>query len=365
MSNEVTVYDGGRSLAIEREPDVVLEEAGRAARALKHVLDQKPDKVMMGGSQYLEFEDWQTVARFYGLTAKEDGDPEYIQLGDVAGFKASAVALDRNGDIVSRATALCMRDEEKWNERTTFAWGYVCKDGSWSADDPGTDQMVWEPNPAKPGKNRPKKERRQTGSETVPLYQLASMAQTRACAKVLRNVLSWVAVLAGYRPTPAEELPAAGVSGRTPGEDAIDGEYTEKPAPTRKPAPAAPGATAQPASGRPLAMVTSKSDPWLARWQALVHEAGEAGVPQSDIPQIIIPISQEEITAKAEQLKAAIAAAARRERAREQADGQGDLVWATDEQIAEIKLKAEPSATGDVPWNDLTYQMAAEWLATL
>ena len=32
------------------------------------------------------------------------------------------------------------------------------------------------------------------------------MAQTRAGAKALRNVLSWVAVLAGYRPTPAEEI---------------------------------------------------------------------------------------------------------------------------------------------------------------
>ena len=30
--------------------------------------------------------------------------------------------------------------------------------------------------------------------------------QTRACAKALRNVLSWVVVLAGYRPTPAEEM---------------------------------------------------------------------------------------------------------------------------------------------------------------
>src|SRR3990167_3037439 len=32
------------------------------------------------------------------------------------------------------------------------------------------------------------------------------MAQTRACAKTLRNILGWVVVLAGYRPTPAEEM---------------------------------------------------------------------------------------------------------------------------------------------------------------
>jgi hypothetical protein len=33
------------------------------------------------------------------------------------------------------------------------------------------------------------------------------MAQTRACAKVLRTCLAWVVVLAGYEPTPAEEMP--------------------------------------------------------------------------------------------------------------------------------------------------------------
>jgi len=36
---------------------------------------------------------------------------------------------------------------------------------------------------------------------------LSSMAQTRAGAKALRNRFAWVVVLAGYRPTPAEEMP--------------------------------------------------------------------------------------------------------------------------------------------------------------
>jgi len=39
------------------------------------------------------------------------------------------------------------------------------------------------------------------------------MAQTRAGAKALRNVLAWVVVLAGYRPTPAEELPPSPAQG--------------------------------------------------------------------------------------------------------------------------------------------------------
>lgn len=39
-----------------------------------------------------------------------------------------------------------------------------------------------------------------------PLFMLKSMAQTRACVKALRNVLAWVVVLAGFKPTPAEEI---------------------------------------------------------------------------------------------------------------------------------------------------------------
>jgi hypothetical protein len=39
-----------------------------------------------------------------------------------------------------------------------------------------------------------------------PEFQLASMAQTRACGKVLRLLLGWIVTLAGYEPTPAEEI---------------------------------------------------------------------------------------------------------------------------------------------------------------
>jgi hypothetical protein len=48
-------------------------------------------------------------------------------------------------------------------------------------------------------------------------FQLRSMAQTRAQAKALRNVLAWVVVMAGYQPTPAEEMDGAPPAiGRTP-----------------------------------------------------------------------------------------------------------------------------------------------------
>lgn len=156
MENELAVYETREDLIMARPPEIVLKEAMEAARALGDIVSKKKKPVIMNGEQYLEFEDWQTVGRFYGITAKEDGDAETVEIGGAIGFKASSVALRIDGAVISRATAYCMNDEPNW--------------------------------------------------KTKPLFQLASMAQTRANSKALRNVLAWVVVLAGYRPTPAEEM---------------------------------------------------------------------------------------------------------------------------------------------------------------
>jgi hypothetical protein len=207
MSNDVTTIEAEllADLAMKRPPSIVLEEARQAAVCLKDVLDSKAHKVMMNDEQYLEFEDWQTVGKFYGVTCGEEGEPLYVELGAAKGFKATCVAL-HNGKVISRATAFCLSDEEKWGERNKYAYAYCKQSGGTSVDDPGSTEIIWIPNPNKPGRSMPKKERVLVGQESVPLYQLASMAQTRANAKALRNVLSWVVVLAGYRPTPSEEL---------------------------------------------------------------------------------------------------------------------------------------------------------------
>lgn len=144
-----------QDIGINRPPDVVLAEAQRAARALKDVIDKKPRKVVFNGETYLEFEDWMTLGRFYGVTAKVTSTAP-VEMGGITGFEAHAVALRVDGQEISAADAMCMSDEPNWHKK--------------------------------------------------PLFQLRSMAQTRACSKVLRNVLAWVVVLAGYRPTPAEEM---------------------------------------------------------------------------------------------------------------------------------------------------------------
>ena len=203
---ELVTYEGG-SLEVGRDPVLVLAEAQKAAAALKDVIERKTKKVMFNGEQYLEFEDWQLVGKFYGVTPKIL-ETKYVEYGEVKGFEARAVAVvydKRTGETTERsaADAMCLNDEENWGSRPKYEWHYVKKSGGSSLEDPGKEEIIWE---ATDKGNRPKKVKVKVGEVPVPLFQLRSMAQTRACAKALRNVLAWVVVLAGYRPTPAEEL---------------------------------------------------------------------------------------------------------------------------------------------------------------
>jgi hypothetical protein len=143
-------------LQVSRAPEVVLEEARRAAAALQKVINGKTKKIILNNEQYLEYEDWETLGRFYGVTARVEWSRP-VEFGDAKGFEARATAISTTtGQELSAADAMCLNDESNWRGK--------------------------------------------------PLFQLRSMAQTRACAKALRNVLGWVSVLAGYKATPFEEL---------------------------------------------------------------------------------------------------------------------------------------------------------------
>jgi hypothetical protein len=144
-------------LALSRKPPEIIEEARSAAIELQKVIASKKKRVVFNGEQYLEFEDWQLLGRFYNMTVQVKATDQ-ISYGNIQGFWARA-ELVQFGAIISSAEAMCLNDEPNWSKK--------------------------------------------------PLFQLRSMAQTRACAKAFRNVLSFVAVLAGYRPTPAEEMSEA------------------------------------------------------------------------------------------------------------------------------------------------------------
>ena len=157
MENSALIRIDDRDLVISREPEMVLEEAQRAAKALTEVINQKRKPVKIGGETYLEFEDWMLIGRFYGISVKVVSTKEILKEKEIIGYEARAVAiLVRTGEEISAAEAMCLNDEKNWKDR--------------------------------------------------PMFMLRSMSQTRACAKAFRNVLAWVVVLAGYKPTPAEEM---------------------------------------------------------------------------------------------------------------------------------------------------------------
>lgn len=168
--------DSARTLALiaNETPEIILARAHKAAVALKDVVDHKVKPVKMNGETYLEFEDWQTLGNFYNLSAKVVSTT-FVQYGPAQGFEAKAEVIDKlSGRVITAAESMCLNDEEKWSTRAKY-------------EHQGNQRV-------------------KVGEVAVPLFQLRSMAQTRACAKALRNVLAWVVVLAGYKATPAEEM---------------------------------------------------------------------------------------------------------------------------------------------------------------
>jgi hypothetical protein len=174
----VPVSVDNRDLSVVRAPEVVLEESKKAASALMQVVNSKPKKLVFNGKRYLEFEDWALLGRFYAITPRVK-HTLFIEMGGARGFEAVSEAIHvPTGKVISSAEAMCLNDEENWGKRAKYRW--ETRNG---------ERM-----------------RIKIGEDQVPLFQLKSMAQTRASAKCLRNVLAPIVVLAGYAPTPAEEM---------------------------------------------------------------------------------------------------------------------------------------------------------------
>ena len=126
----------------------------KALSELRTLVKMRKDPVIINGKRYLEFCDWQILGSFFGITAyvtdtreitrekpSEDGKFTFIE---TIGFLARAESR-QDGKALSAAEAECMFEEPNWAKK--------------------------------------------------PRFTLRSMAETRACAKSLRNVLQWVVKL--------------------------------------------------------------------------------------------------------------------------------------------------------------------------
>lgn len=199
MTNEMEVLTKGGELIAQEAPtpQELLLAARDAARALKSVIDSNDrPPVSFNGKQYLEYPHWQTIAKFYHCSVATEG-AEFVEIMGAPGFKAKAIVIDDNTGIkIGSAEAYCLKDEPNWKNK--------------------------------------------------PMFQLASMAQTRAGAKALANKFRYVAIVAGYEPTPKEEMdgtdlkPAVAMPKAKTVEKAVEAEIVQP-----KPASVAPEATTQ------------------------------------------------------------------------------------------------------------------------
>ena len=140
--------------------------------------------VTISGREHVRVEGWTMLGALLGVhpylvwtrPLTDDGGPN--------GWEARVEARTLDGRTVGSAEAQCTRDENMWSHHPTGKGGRTLE--------PRDD------------------------------YALRSMAQTRATSKALRQPLGFVITLAGFDPTPAEEMPYTPPSSFKPPSDVKD-----------------------------------------------------------------------------------------------------------------------------------------------
>ena len=147
--SEIVLWSGDREerMAQMRQTAQILAEPIRQT----HV-------VRIGSSDHVRVEGWTMLGSLLGVyPILQWTKPIVDDAGQGFGWEARVEARTRTGELVGAAEAMCTRSEKNWAQRDEHA--------------------------------------------------LRSMAQTRATSKALRQPLGFVITLAGFDPTPAEEMP--------------------------------------------------------------------------------------------------------------------------------------------------------------
>jgi hypothetical protein len=138
-------------------PQEQINQASDMARLLKEVVSKAGLARKLGGrKEHLEYEAWATIARWFHCTPSTEWTRPIKQDDKIIGWEARVNILDETGRVIGSSEGMCMSDEANWRNK--------------------------------------------------PTYALRSMAQTRTAGKALRSLFAHIAVLAGYSPTPAEEM---------------------------------------------------------------------------------------------------------------------------------------------------------------
>lgn len=191
------------------EPRGMTARMTAVADAMAEAVRARGMAQQIDGREYVRAEGWALVGAMVGIFPRTAALEEIREDGTLVGFRATTELVSRDGSVVGGAVALCTTSEQKWANR------------DWN--------------------------------------QIASMAQTRANAKAYRQSLGFIMPMAGYAPTPAEEMDGIHDAPRRPA----------APRPAEKGYPVKPG---QPE--------------W---WPRLLTMARERGVKNSQISSLVTP----------------------------------------------------------------------------
>lgn len=207
VESAVAVYQPV-GLAAAVGPDEMIALASQMATSLRDIVERQHLYAVIQGKKFPQVEAWMTIARMDNVVAREVSGG-ILRLED--GAYEATVELIRLSDglVIGRGSALCgSKGDRPWDGR---------------------------PEPAR-----------------------RSMAVTRATSRAFRQQYSWIMALAGYEPTPAEEMPRD--DGRT-----VDRETGEiHPASRQNPN-------------------TPPTEPWLEIANAVVKGTVSEGKPPFDL----------------------------------------------------------------------------------
>lgn len=150
----------------------IVARASDLAKTLEQVVRKQNLVVRIGQSEHVRVEGWTFLGSMLGVFPVVEWTRPVMLDETQVGWEARVEARTRSGEIVGAAEAECLRTEKTWANR----------------DD----------------------------------YALRSMAQTRAVSKALRLPLGFVMQLAGFNPTPAEEMAVIEAEVRAPVVDMYD-----------------------------------------------------------------------------------------------------------------------------------------------
>ena len=161
--NEIVVFEKPRILSLGALPTTgpvaLIQQASQIATELAKIIKDRRLTSKIQGRDFVQVEGWSTMGAMLGVLPRE---VETNRLED-GGYEAIVELIRINDNaVIGRASALCGMDEKDSKGKPTWA-------------------------------NRPE-------------YARRSMAVTRATGKAYRLGFSWIMALAGYEPTPAEEM---------------------------------------------------------------------------------------------------------------------------------------------------------------